>query len=55
MLGALWLYGEQAATASGEAGAVLSWGIKKARRTWLKLATEYSGDLSQVAIVSTPW
>ena len=44
----LWLFGVDAVEASGEAGVVLEWRIKKVRRIYYKLATKYKGDVSKV-------
>ena len=46
-IGDLWSYGVSVVEASGEPGAHLSWGIKKAQRIWFKLSTKYGGDLSR--------
>ena len=44
----LWLFGVDAVEASGEAGVVLEWRIKKVRRIYYKLATKYKNDVSKV-------
>ena len=44
----LWLFGVDAVEASGEAGVVLEWRVKKVRRIYYKLATKYKGDVSKV-------